>query len=343
MPKNLGDVLYQEIGNNSYLLELYNNILHNYSLKLFGNSKVLPRDVDINHALRFADILSKSVHPKQSEKHKIWAQEIVALLNAIYPENTTIRLYMSSVLMNTGNYRGLGQQVSTFYGTDFFDQAYSEYIRNSMVVPADPSLYFFKSQKDVYDELSKQFFSYSGPTSMGKSFIMRMFIKKQIQDGQKKNFAILVPTKALINEVSSKIIDDLKDLLAENDYRMVTSAGAISLKQKHNFVLVMTPERLLYLLTEKKELKIDVLFVDEAHKISSKDSRSPFYYKVIDLVAKRSAKTHIAFSSPNIPNPGVYLRLIPSLQENQIRELACAYAPVSQTKHEKSTIFRTIS
>ena len=168
---------------------------------------------------------------------------------------------------------------------------------------------------------------------MGKSFIIRMFIKKQILDGEKKNYAILIPTKALINEVSSKIIDDLKDMLAEKNYRMVNSAGAISLKQAHNFILIMTPERLLYLLMENRNFKLEYLFIDEAHKISSRDSRSPFYYKVINLVAKRSLKIHIVFSSPNIPNPGVYLSLIPYINKEQISEMACTYAPVSQTKY----------
>lgn len=333
MTKRFGDVLYRDIEQNTYLNELYDDILYNYSLMLFGNNKATKRQIHINHALRFADLLSKSVHPKIAEKHKIWAQEIVALLNALYPENETIKFYIGSVLTNAGNYRGLGQHTSIFTGTDLLDQSYNEYIRKLMSIPADPDFHFFKSQKVVYDELDRQFFSYSGPTSMGKSFIMRMFIKKQILDGKKKNFAILVPTKALINEVSSKMIDDLKDMLAEKDYRMINSAGAIVLKQKHNFIMVMTPERLLYLLTENKDFELDYLFIDEAHKISSRDSRSPFYYKVIDLVAKRSAGTHIIFSSPNIPNPGVYLNLIPLVDKDQISELACAYSPVSQTKY----------
>lgn len=333
MAVKFGSILYKDIENNAYLNELYNDILYNYSLMLFGNTKATKRQINISHALRFADVLSKSVHPKRAERHKIWAQEIIALLDALYPKDEAIKFYIGSILTNAGNYRGLGQHTSIFAGTDFMDQSYNEYIRELMSIPADPKLHFFKSQKAVYDELDKQFFSYSGPTSMGKSFIMRMFIKQQIFDGQKRNYAILVPTKALINEVSSKIIDDLKDMLAEKDYRLVNSAGAIVLKQVHNFILIMTPERLLYLLMENKGFKLDYLFIDEAHKISSRDSRSPFYYKVIDLVAKRSLETHIIFSSPNIPNPGVYLSLIPYVNKEQVSELACSYAPVSQTKY----------
>jgi len=69
---------------------------------------------------------------------------------------------------------------------------------------------------------------------------------------------------------------------------------------------------MLYLLLDSPSIKIDYLFIDEAHKISSRDSRSPFYYKVIDILYKRASKTHKVFSSPNIPNPEVYLKLIPN-------------------------------
>lgn len=168
---------------------------------------------------------------------------------------------------------------------------------------------------------------------MGKSFVLRMFIKKQILDGAQQNFAILIPTKALINEVSSKIIEDLKDLLAEHDYRVVTSAGALALQQQHNFVLVLTPERLLYLLLDKPGFRVDYLFIDEAHKISSRDSRSPFYYKVIDMLSKRNHKTHMVFLSPNIPNPEIYLNLIPGARITSESKLTSAFTPVSQMKY----------
>lgn len=80
---------------------------------------------------------------------------------------------------------------------------------------------------------------------MGKSFIMHMFIKEQIMNGVKMNFARIVPTKALINEMRNDTINDLKNILEEQNYRVVTAASDISLEEEHNFILIMTPERLL--------------------------------------------------------------------------------------------------
>ena len=60
---------------------------------------------------------------------------------------------------------------------------------------------------------------------MGKSFMIRTFIKQKIMDGAKENFALLISTKALINEVTSELIESQTTLLKETDYRIVTSSG----------------------------------------------------------------------------------------------------------------------
>ncbi|XEQ97798.1 hypothetical protein SPX_26620 [Sporomusa paucivorans] len=331
--RTLGDALFVDIDKNDYLNELYGNILYNYSLLLFNITKAKPKPINIIHAIRFADILSKSINTENSEIHKTWAQEIAALLHTLYPEDSNVQYCIGSVLTNTGNFRGLDLRAAEYESADMLDRIYIGFAKELLRIPAEPSQQFFRSQKNIYDKLNDQYFSYSGPTSMGKSFVIRMFIKKQILDGAQQNFAILIPTKALINEVSSKIIEDLKDLLAEHNYRVVTSAGALSLQQKHNFVLTLTPERLLYLLLDKPGFGIDYLFIDEAHKISSRDSRSPFYYKVIDMLSKRNHKTHMVFLSPNIPNPEIYLNLIPGERLTNGSKLRSAFTPVSQMKY----------
>jgi len=327
----LGEAIYFEIENNEYLNEIYQSILLQYANKLFGGSS-LTIVLNISHALRFADLLSKSVDPKISEKHKNMAQEMVSLLHTLYPESEEVAYYSGSVLTNVSNFRGLQIQSPNYESADVLERVYSEAVRKVLKIPYENERYFFKTQKDVIDGFSYPFFSYSGPTSMGKSFVMRMFIKQRILIGHKENFAIVVPTKALINEVSSKIIEDLKDDLAANDYRVVTAAGALSLRQKHNFILVLTPERLLYLILDKPDFAIQYLFIDEAHKISSKDKRSPFYYKVVDILTRTYNNTKVFFSSPNIPNPNVYLKLVPNKGETQGGSLALKYTPVSQIK-----------
>lgn len=332
MSTTLGDSIFKDIESNEYLQEIFNAILFNYSLDLFNIKNKERAQFNLTDALRFADLLSKSTDPQKGEQHKVWAQEMVALLSTLYPENDSVKFVMGSVLTNICNYRGLTLHQNSYIPGNTFEEAYEEYKKSILKIPYQSDGYFFKSQRTVFDSLNKSRFSYSGPTSMGKSFVMRVFIKEQIANGEQKNFAVIVPTKALINEVSSRIITDLRELLAERNYRVVTAGGALSLQQNHNFVLVLTPERLLYLLLERPDFKLDYLFIDEAHKISSKDSRSPFYYKICDLLSKRENKPHFIFSSPNIPNPDVYLRLTDGVYDADER-MTTSYSPVSQMKY----------
>jgi superfamily II DNA/RNA helicase len=167
--------------------------------------------------------------------------------------------------------------------------------------------------------------------------IITLLYEEQVNKNHAYDFCILVPTKALINEVSHETICELDFRLKEFNYQVVTSAGAMALERKErpNLILVLTPERLLYLLIRYPDINIQYLFVDEAHKISSKDSRSAFYYKDIDLLSQQKIKPHIAFASPNIPNPKVYLNLIPDAELIDIdaRQLPTKFSPVSQIKY----------
>lgn len=330
---SLGDAIFSHIVENDFLNELYDNILYNYGLKKFQLEKKREmRTIDVSAALRFADLLSKSTHPHDRDMHKMWAQEIVSLMNSLYEDNAEIRLYAGSVFSNTGNRRGIELVKSTYTAPTAMEKIFSAFSTDYLSIPTEPDKQFLHSQKNIYDHLSDDYFSYSGPTSMGKSFIMQMFIKEQIINGVEKNFVLVVPTKALINEIRSQSIKELKALLVLYNYRVVTSAGDLALEGQHNFIFVLTPERLLYLMISKPNLQFDYLFIDEAHKLSGKNSRAPFYYKVVDKLASREHKSHIIFASPNIPNPEIYLKLLPNANISTDCKIASTYSPVSQIK-----------
>lgn len=329
----LGDAIFGDIESNEYLNKLYRDILCNYARKALPcDGSGMMREINITAALRFADLLSKSTHRQNRDKHKIWAQEIVTLLLALYPDNENVRYYAGSVLASTGNYLGREHIKSDYIEPTLLEKSFADWHQEYLKIPADENKRFFKAQKIAYDHMKDECFSYSAPTSMGKSYIMRMFVKEQILDNVQNNFALIVPSKALINEIKSEFIKDLKELLRTHDYRVVTAAGDIVLEQRHNFIFVMTPERLLYLINSKPNIQIDYLFIDEAHKASVGDSRSPFYYAVVDDLSRRAHKPRFIFASPNIPNPEEYLRLIAGSQNEAEHAMASSFSPVSQFK-----------
>ena len=335
IPRNqtLAEALYIDIDKNEYLNEIYDSLLYNYSIKIF-NSQKQHKEVNIKDALRFADLLAKSSIPEKRDRHRLWGQELVILLSIVYPENSSIKYYLGSILSTVGNYRGLQSTYKDGYKTsDVFDGLYFEYDKSILRIPGHEGSYFFHDQKDVYEGLSSKYFSYSGPTSMGKSFVVQTFIKQQIENGSTNNYAILVPTKALINEIRSDIIGSLQGKLKETNYRVVSASGDIVLQQEHNFIFVMTPERLLHMLIGMPKIRIDFLFVDEAHKISDRGGRSAYYYEVVAHLSKLKEMPTVIFASPNIPNPEVYLSLIPNIQVDEVKKLASKYTPVCQFKY----------
>ena len=338
----IGQRIFSEIDSDQYLNKLYSYLLFNYALKLFSPESIKPKEINYIDALRFADLLSKSNDPKKAESHHTWAQEIVALVKELQGDNPILRVYMDSILLSTGNYQGLDLQEREHKKNDqtavprydLLEQFYQEHRKEDYAIPSDPDKNFFHVQKGIYYHFHDQYLSYSAPTSLGKSYLMRLMMKERIQKGEKLNFALLVPTKALINEVTEKLTDELAELLQVHDYRIVNSAGALSLKDKtHNFIFVVTPERMLYIMSDPEAVKIDYIFVDEAHKISERDGRSAFYYKIIQMaVQDEENPSHVIFAAPSIANPEVFFQIIPDWYQRRDYCLATRYAPVSQEK-----------
>lgn len=334
-PRNatLAEALYREIDKNDYLQEIYGDLLYNYSIKLFHTDK-RPRDIPVKDALRFADLLSKSSYAPTADRDHLWGQEIAILLRLLYPEDESVKYYLGSVLSAVGNYRGLmSKTIEGFRCEDILDSIYYEYDKEEHLIPGKEEEYFFNDQMKVYYGMKEKFYSYSGPTSMGKSFVVQTFIQQQIENGSTDNFAILVPTKALINEVRSNMIGALQDKLKALNYRVVTASGDLVLQQNHHFIFIMTPERLLHMMIERENICVDFLFIDEAHKISARRGRSSYYFKVLTQLGKMRELPTVIFASPNVPNPDVYMQIIPGIKQEQMKKLISKYAPVCQFKY----------
>lgn len=84
--RTLGAAIFADIEDNEYLNKIHEKVLYNYALRLLQLTKKEPLPFDQKEkrdALRFADLLSKSNDPEKANAHKIWAQEIVILLNEL--------------------------------------------------------------------------------------------------------------------------------------------------------------------------------------------------------------------------------------------------------------------
>ena len=198
-------------------------------------------------------------------------------------------------------------------------------------VPDSENLVFTDSQYELYSRISNsKHFSFSGPTSMGKSFIIKSFIRKVVGNKPPENIVIMVPTRALINQFSIDLNNELKDTLEHYNYTVATNSNVSELPSKHhqNYIFVLTPERLLSYLSQKKNPLFSYLFVDEAHKLAAeKDTRAVTAYSAISKALKQNKNLNLYFSSPNVSNPEVFLKLF---KKDEKLNYKTTEAPVSQ-------------
>ena len=327
----LGEYIFGDLEKNTYLLKQYTNLLKLYAIKQFRIDKELAiEDINIKDLLRFADLLSKSTNTKKEQFHKNIAQNIVILLKKIYPDNLDITATFVSVLNNINNYRNLNEE--KYYESDIREFVYQYIEKQEYKIDIDgKERYFIRDQKEIFNKLEKEkYFSYSGPTSMGKTFVIKMFIQKRIKDNEKDNFVIVVPTKALISEITSELINELGEQLKDKNYKVINSWHEIQNEPKYNYIMIYTQERFLSHLLNSK-IQIGYVFIDEAHKMFYEDTRSVYFYKIIDILNGYANIPKIFFSAPLIANPDEFLKLLPATLSKTYKVFE--FSPVNQQKY----------
>lgn len=319
------DVLHDE-----YFITLNNKAAKLLANNLFSeNGRSLKlTEKELNDTLRFADILSNSKNPKARNK----AYQLITLLNEDYKNNPYYQTFSHSVLAKLGNFPGIDFLKNENNSSELpFDRELEKKVKEFIqAVPDTEDLIFTDSQFELYKKISgSKHFSFSGPTSMGKSFIIKSFIRKVVGNKPPENIVIMVPTRALINQFSIDLNKELKDVLEHYNYTVITNSNVSELPSTENhYIFVLTPERLLSYLSQKNNPSIAYLFIDEAHKLAAeKDSRAVTAYSAISKALRRNPNLNLYFSSPNVANPEVFLKLFKKDEKQFFRTIE---TPVSQ-------------
>lgn len=151
-------------------------------------------------------------------------------------------------------------------------------------------------------------FSVSAPTSAGKSFVLSLDLIRRLEQPE-QSIVYLVPTRALIREVSISLRESLRAAGLENIPVRSVPFGLSREEAPHGVVYVLTQERLMTLLASGSHAWISTLIVDEAHNVQD-DSRGVILQTVIERVAKRFQSAEIHFASPLSKNPELLLEII---------------------------------
>lgn len=147
--------------------------------------------------------------------------------------------------------------------------------------------------------LENKYFSFSAPTSTGKSFLFRDLIKDQ-----KDDIVIVVPSRALIAEyilAVRKIITGRKEIL------ILQFIDDVNKKRTSRKIFIVTPERASDIFKSPKRFNISLFLFDEA-QISEEKIRGITF----DAFVRRSIRifpdSKKIFAHPFIENPDAQLK-----------------------------------
>lgn len=314
----LADEIALEILSSTYFLKLFKACTERSIVNTLGvDDKITYSEKEFKDLLRFADLLSIS----SISEARNYAYQIVTYLNPYFQQNPYYCTVSKAVYYNLGNFPAvvyLEKENNNQSELPFERSVELEAKKIIQEVPDSDGIFFTDTQYKLFSELSNaREFSFSGPTSMGKSFIIKAFIRKAIQNKPPENFVVVVPTRALINQFALELKKDLNTLLEQYKYRIATNSNIseFSTEDLVNYILILTPERLISYISQEQNPPIGFLFVDEAHKIAqTEDSRSITTYISIEKTLKKYPNIKLYFSSPNVSNPEVFLKMFRNTQ-----------------------------
>lgn len=151
--------------------------------------------------------------------------------------------------------------------------------------------------------------SASAPTASGKTYLVLKWLVDSLGAGKVRCAVYLAPTRALVSEIEASLTEIMSQSGLDAEVTSLPSAqkyGAAT-KDSKKCVLVFTQER-LHLLANlmKEQLDIDLVVVDEAHKIGD-PQRGVILQDAIERLLRSSPSMRVAFVSPATQNPEVLL------------------------------------
>ena len=142
-------------------------------------------------------------------------------------------------------------------------------------------------------------FSFSAPTSTGKSYVFRYLIESSQRD-----VAIIVPSRALINEY----YDRVSSLIRDKSVNILTFVDIINTKHATRNVFILTPERAKELFKFKDSLDIELLLFDEAQLSDEDSTRGLFFDSIVRRVQNTFPEAKCIFAHPFVSNPEAQLQ-----------------------------------
>lgn len=156
---------------------------------------------------------------------------------------------------------------------------------------------FTPVQADAFNSIAKyENFSFSAPTSAGKSFLFQELLKEVNGD-----VVIVVPSRALLSEYLIKI-----KKIIDKETLVLPFIEIVNSKRTKRKIYIITPERGDALFQNLDKLNIELFLFDEA-QLSEEGIRGLKFDAFVRRVDKKLKSAKKVFTHPFIVNPGAQL------------------------------------
>jgi len=313
-------------------LKLFKSSIEPQLLGSCINEKELDLSVaEVRQLIGLASILSNS---NDKEDLKSAYEIITRLIEVSFDDNPELYAAADIILARLGNFPGRTLLRSRYsleskpkVSTWLKLESIAREVENS--IDEDDEFTLTDFQYELYEALSEEkSLSVSAPTSAGKSYILNLDLVRRLRRNGNQCIIYVVPTRALITEVSNRI----RKSLAKAQLQGVvvrTAPFPVDMDLIDNgAVYVLTQERLISLInTDCNNFIIGSLVVDEAHEIQ-KGKRGIVLQNAVDSVLRKFPNCSVLFASPLIKNPSYFLDLFNRNESGRyfVEELS----PVSQ-------------
>lgn len=155
---------------------------------------------------------------------------------------------------------------------------------------------FTPMQADLLQSIGKNnVFSFSAPTSTGKSYVFRHLIANKSEH----DVVIVVPSRALINEYYINLTKAIPD----KSINILTYVDIINTAHRKRSVFIVTPERCGNIFNHVNDLNVDLMLFDEAQLGDELSVRALFYDGLIRRCQNHFPNAKFVFAHPFIENP----------------------------------------
>lgn len=317
--------------------KILDKLIYNLTLKLLSKtfSSVVKIDIDDNElkkAVWLVSILASSDNQIYQRK----AQLFISLLFLNNQKNIEILKVCYIIFSRLGNLTAT-KFLKSLYDEDELDPIelkskyeFGDFLTHELIYEREKKIIQSQNKSYLITEFQKELWqglnlnneiAISAPTSSGKSFIIKKFLIDKLFHEKKYKVLYIVPSRALINQVSEDFISEI-----DNEIHIKTTY----VEENEIFdkeIYILTPERCIKILSS--DLEIDFVFIDEIQGIEDVGGRGQTFEYVFNEISVKYPKTKIVTAGPNITNPEkTFLEIF----ERESSPISTKLSPVFQIK-----------